>query len=286
MGRLTGRGEHPRGPAETILPSAREAPVSTKVRPTLEALAPQYVGLLALAAFAAGFVDAVAGGGGLLTVPALLAAGLPAHATLATNKGQAVFGAVSSAVSFWRKDGVDRTRAPVSFVSALFGSFLGAAAVLAIPPKPLKPVVLALLLVAAIVVSFPKRSRGAAAPPSRWAALPIGVALGFYDGFFGPGTGSLLIVAFVVVFGDPLVRASGNAKIANLASNLAAVSLFAWRGEVIWRIAIPMAAANAVGAGLGARIALKRGNEFVRIVVLVVVGALACKVVWDLVHAS
>ena len=242
----------------------------------------QVIALLAVAAFAAGFVDAVAGGGGLLTLPALMAAGLPPHAALATNKGQAVFGAVSSAVSFWRKDGVDRDRAPVSFGGALVGSFIGAAAVLAVPPGPLKPLVLGLLVVAAIAVSIPRRSRGSAIPPTRWVALPIGVALGFYDGFFGPGTGSLLIVAFVIVFGDPLVRASGNAKVANLASNLAAVTLFAWRGEVMWRIALPMAAANALGATIGARTALKRGNEFVRVVVLIVVAALVCKVGWDL----
>lgn len=248
----------------------------------MEPLSTQSVAVLALAAFAAGFVDAVAGGGGLLTVPALLAAGLPPHATLATNKGQAVFGAVTSATSFWRRDGVDRARAPISFGGAFFGSLLGAAAVLAVPPGPLKPIVLALLVVAAVVVSWPKRSRGAAAPPTRWLALPIGVALGFYDGFFGPGTGSILIVAFVVVFGDTMVRASGNAKIANLASNLAAVSLFAWRGEVLWRIAIPMAAANAAGAAIGARTAMKRGDRFVRVVVLVVVATLVGKVAWDL----
>lgn len=249
----------------------------------LLALPPATLAVLALAAFAAGFVDAVAGGGGLLTVPALLAAGLPPHATLATNKGQAVFGAVSSAVGFWRRDGVDRDRAPISFASALIGSFLGAAAVLAVPPGPLKPIVLGLLIVAAIAVSWPRRSRSTAVPPSRALAAPIGVALGFYDGFFGPGTGSLLIVAYVVVFGDPLVRASGNAKIANLASNLAAVSLFAWRGEVLWSVAIPMAAANAAGAAIGARTAIRGGDRLVRVVVLCVVAALAIKVAWDLV---
>ncbi len=238
---------------------------------------------LALAAFAAGFVDAVAGGGGLLTVPALLVAGLPPHAALATNKGQAVFGAVSSAISFWRRDGVDRARAPISFLAALAGSFLGAAAVLAVPPGPLKPIVLGLLLLAAIAVSWPRRSRSFAAPRSRWLAAPIGVALGFYDGFFGPGTGSLLIVSFVVVFGDPMVRASGNAKIANLASSLAAVALFAWRGEVLWKIALPMAVANALGAAIGARTALRKGDGFVRAVVLVVVAALGVKILWDVV---
>ncbi len=248
----------------------------------LGSLAPTTIAILALAAFAAGFVDAVAGGGGLLTLPALLAAGLPPHAALATNKGQAVFGAVSSAVGFWRRDGVDRSRAPISFAFGLVGSFLGAAAVLAVPPGPLKPIVLVLLLLAAVVVSWPRRSRATTAPATRWLAAPIGVALGFYDGFFGPGTGSLLIVAFVVVFGDPLVRASGNAKITNLASNVAAVSLFAWRGEVMWRVALPMAAANALGATLGARTALRGGDRLVRVVVLAVVAALVVKVAWDL----
>ena len=106
--------------------------------------------------------------------------------------------------------------------------------------------------------------------------------LGAYDGFFGPGTGSMLILAFVLVFGDSLTRASGNAKVVNLASNLAAFLLFARRGTILWTIALPMAAANAIGAAVGARLALRRGDRLVRWVVLVVVLAVVVKLSRDL----
>jgi uncharacterized protein len=238
--------------------------------------------MLALAAFAAGLVDAIAGGGGLLTVPALLAAGLPVHVALATNKGQASFGAVSSFVSFWTKDGIDRKRAPWGFACGFFGSLAGARVLLLVRPEPLKPVVLVLLVLAMAFVGWPRKPREG--KPHDWAMvamIPIGFALGFYDGFFGPGVGSMLIVMFVLLFGDTLTRASGNAKVVNLASNLAALLLFASRGTVLWRVALPMAAANAAGAFVGARLAVKRGDRFVRLVVLVVVGSLVVKIALD-----
>ena len=240
---------------------------------------------LTLAAFAAGVVDAIAGGGGLLTVPSLLAAGLPPQLALATNKGQACFGAVSSFASFWSKDGIDGGRAPYGFVCGFLGALAGAQVLLLVRPEPLKPIVLALLVLAAAFVAWPRKpSKG---EPHAWAMIalfPLTFALGFYDGFFGPGTGSMLIVAFVLVFGDTMTRASGNAKVVNLASNLAALALFSLRGVVLWKIALPMALANATGAFLGARLAVKKGDRFVRVVVLVVVAALVVKILWDLVR--
>ena len=245
------------------------------------------VALLALAAFAAGLVDAIAGGGGLLTVPALLATGLPPQIALATNKGQACFGAVSSFVSFWMRDGIDRKRAPWGLVCGFVGSLAGAYVLTIAKPGPLKPVVLALLILAAGFVAWPRKP--STGRPHDWAMIalvPLALAFGFYDGFFGPGVGSMLIVMFVVVFGDSLTRASGNAKVVNLASNLAALMLFAWRGAVLWKIALPMAAANAAGAFVGAHIAVKRGDKLVRAVVLVVVAALVVKIALDLVRSG
>ncbi len=242
------------------------------------------IALLALSAFAAGLVDAIAGGGGLVTVPVLLAAGLPVPVALATNKGQASFGAVSSFFSFWTRDGIDRRRAPLAFVCGFVGSLAGARVLLLVRPEPLKPVVLVLLLVAAGIVAYPRKPTSGQAKP--WAMLalgPLALALGFYDGFFGPGVGSMLIVAFVLVFGDTLTRASGNAKVVNLASNLAALLLFSLKGAVLWRIAAPMAAANALGAFVGARLAVKRGDKLVRVVVLGVVTVLVLKMAHDLV---
>lgn len=246
-------------------------------------LATHVIALLALSAFAAGLVDAIAGGGGLLTVPSLLAAGLPVQIALATNKGQASFGAISSFASFWSKGGIDRRRAPWGFVCGFLGSFAGAHVLLLVKPEPLKPVVLVLLVLAAAFVAWPRKPRDG--KPHDWAMMalvPVTFALGFYDGFFGPGVGSMLIVAFVLLFGDTLTRASGNAKVVNLASNLAALLIFSMRGTVLWQVALPMAAANAAGAFVGARLAIKRGDELVRVVVLVVVAALVVKITFDL----
>lgn len=250
------------------------------------------IALLALAAFFAGLVDAIAGGGGLITVPALLASGLPPHVALATNKGQASFGAVSSFASFWSRGSIDRRRAPWGFVFGVLGSFAGARVVLLVRPEPLRPVVLVLLLMAAGVVAYPRKPRpvtGHGLPDSRTERLrlllvPVAFTLGFYDGFFGPGVGSMLIVAFVLLFGDSLTQASANAKVVNLASNLAALALFASRGTVLWRVALPMAMGNALGAFCGARLAIERGDRLVKSVVLLVVVALVLKLAWDLVR--
>ena len=243
--------------------------------------------LLAAAGFAAGFVDAIAGGGGLVTLPALLAVGLPPHLALGTNKGQAVFGAVASARAYWARGQVDTARAPIAFGAAFVGSLLGALALLAVRTEPLKPIVLGLLVVAAIILAVRRdlrpKVRSLSWPRLTLAAVALG--LGAYDGFFGPATGSLLIIAFVLVFGDGVLRASGNAKIANLASNLAAVGLFTLRGTVVWRYALVMAGANVLGALAGARVAVRGGDRLVRGVVLAVVAAVVVKLGVDLLRA-
>jgi uncharacterized membrane protein YfcA len=241
------------------------------------------IALLALAAFAAGCVDAIAGGGGLITFPALLAAGLPPHLALGTNKGQAAFGAVSSATHFWRGGGVDRDRAPLAFAMAFLGSLLGALAVLAVRREPLRPVFIVLLGCAAAVVLLKSHMKPRPRTPvhPRVALALIALGLGAYDGFFGPGVGSMIIVAFMLVFGDGITRASGNAKVVNLASNVAALALFASRGAVLWSVAVPMAVANALGASLGARVALKNGDRLVRWIVLAVVTAAMVKLAVD-----
>jgi len=247
---------------------------------------PAMVALLVGAAFLAGLIDAIAGGGGLVALPALLAAGLPPHVALGTNKGQAVFGAASSAISFWRRGMVDRDRAAVGFLAGFAGSALGAWGVLAVPLRPLRVVVIALLLIAAAVVlarrNVEARPRALGAGARIAALVGIALVLGAYDGFFGPGTGSMLVVAFAIVFGDALTRASGNAKIVNLASNVAAMLLFARHGVVVWSIALPMAAANALGATTGAHLAVRNGDRLVRSVVLVVVAAIVVKLAVDL----
>lgn len=241
-------------------------------------------------ALAAGTVDAIGGGGGLLTVPALLAAGLPPHLALGTNKGQSVFGSFTSMVRFLRLGVLDGRRARWALPLGLAGSACGAALLLALDPGVLRPVVLAMLVGAAVVVALrPKLpARDGEAPPAalpRWRWVAAGAAsfvIAVYDGFFGPGTGTFLIVTFALLLGDSLVRASASAKLVNFASNLAAVALFASRGTVLWSVALPMAVGQLAGGYLGAHLTVKGGEKVVRRAVLLVVGALLVKLSRDL----
>jgi uncharacterized membrane protein YfcA len=243
--------------------------------------------LLVSVALVGGTVDAIAGGGGLLTVPALLWVGLSPHAALATNKGQSVFGSFAALVRFARSGLVDPARARATFPLGVAGSLAGAALVLVVPKEALRPVVLALLALAALFAGLrrPARARLEDAPPPRHARLLAGavaLALGAYDGFFGPGTGTFLIVAFVALLGDGLAHASAAAKVVNFASNLAAVALFAAKGTVAWRLALPLAAAQLAGGWTGAHLAVRRGDALVRRAVVAVALAAAAKLAWDM----
>ena len=239
--------------------------------------------LLVAVAFAAGFVDSIAGGGGLLSLPALLAAGLPPHLALGTNKGQSVFGSAAATVRYAHAGVVDRRRALVSFPAGFCGALLGAWLVLRLRPDVLRPLVLVLLVAAAAVLVV--RRPGGDHRPLTTAILPaasgIALLIGTYDGFFGPGTGTFLLIAHTVVLGDSIAKGTGAAKVVNFASNLASVAVFAFRGVVVWKIALPMAAAQAAGGWLGAHVAVKKGDRFIRGVVLVVVAALVGKLAFD-----
>jgi uncharacterized membrane protein YfcA len=241
------------------------------------------IGALALVAFVAGVVDAIAGGGGLLTVPALLAAGLPVTHVFGTNKGSAVFGSGAALARFTRAGLIDRARARWLFPLGFAGSLCGAALLLAVDPKLLKPVVLVLLVVAALVVSFvrPPKERRVVAHASLKAGV-LALLLGAYDGFFGPGTGTFLIVGLVMFLQLSMQEASANAKVVNFASNLAAMLLFVVRGTVVWKVSIPMAVGQFAGGLVGAQVAVKRGDTLVRRVVLLVVLALVARLAWDL----
>ncbi|NRD46221.1 TSUP family transporter [Corallococcus exiguus] len=243
--------------------------------------------LLCVAALSAGFVDAIAGGGGLISLPALLAAGLPAHVALGTNKGQSVFGSGAAMVRFARAGLVDWKLARATFPFGLMGAFGGAALVLLLKPEVLKPLVLVLLIAVAVFLAFrrtpPKKDGVEPSPRPRAQAIGalIALCLGTYDGFFGPGTGTFLIVAFSSLLGHGLARASADAKVVNFASNLASVTLFTLKGVVLWKVALPMAAAQFTGAWLGAHVAVKGGDRVVRVVVLGVVAALVLKLGYD-----
>ena len=241
--------------------------------------------LLVVASFVAGTVDAIAGGGGLVTLPALLAAGLPPALALGTNKGQSVFGSGAALLRYARAGLVDGRVARVTFPAGLLGSLGGAALVLLVPPAMLRPVVLALLVVVAAVLAFrPAAPSGPRASAHRSLSVAVAIALviGAYDGFFGPGTGTFLIFGFVIFFGAGMREASADAKVVNFASNLAAVALFASRGLVAWHVALPMAAGQFAGGLAGAHLAVRGGDRLVRWVVLLVVFALVVKLGTDL----
>jgi uncharacterized protein len=275
------RGMWGQVPGSTRPPGRGTRPVA------LHAIAPFELILLCLAALGAGVVDAIAGGGGLITLPALLSTGLPPHLALGTNKGQSVFGSGAALVRFWRGGMVDGGLARWTFPLGLTGALLGAALVMALEPEVLKPLVIVLLLAVAVFLTFRRSPPPGGHPvPPRQRLLALGalsaLVIGAYDGFFGPGTGTFLIIAFSGLLGHTLSRASADAKVVNFASNLASVALFASRGVVLWQVALPMAAAQFTGGWIGAHMAVRGGDRLVRKVVLAVVLALVLKLSRDL----
>lgn len=237
--------------------------------------------LLIGAAFCAGTLDAVAGGGGLISLPALLAVGLPPHVALGTNKAQSVWGTTAALITFWRAGRIERRFAWLMFPLAMAASTLGATLVLLVAPTLLRPIVVVLLAVAAIAVwARPPRSGADEGPPPalRAGVVIIATALALYDGFFGPGTGTFLIVALSLLGNYSLPSASAHAKVVNVGSNLAAILIFATHDDIRWAIAAPMAVAQIVGGRIGALVALRGGAQVVRWGVIAVAIALMIKV--------
>lgn len=232
-------------------------------------------------------MDAIGGGGGLITVPALLAVGLPPHMAVATNKGQSVFGSFSALIRYSHAGLVDRAAARVAFPLALGASALGAIFAMSLRASVFGPIILGLLVTAALAVTF---ARPAEASPESVgssrrivAVMALGaVLIGAYDGFFGPGAGTLWIALYVGLARLPLARATADTKVVNFASNAAALVIFAHGGLVFWKAAVPMAVSQVFGGFLGAHLAVRRGDGFIRAVVLLVAGALVLKVAHDL----
>jgi len=236
------------------------------------------IALLSLAALGAGTMDAIAGGGGLITVPALLASGLPPHVVLATNKGQSTWGTLAAMIAYWRADRVDVVQGRLTFPLGFAGAVIGTTIVLRVPDRVLEPIVIALLVGAAVLLVIKKPNRAADAVRRYWIrAGALAFVIGAYDGFFGPPTGTFLIVGFVALCGRSLVHASADAKVVNFAANLAALAVFAHRGLVVWEVSLPMAVGQVLGGTIGARLAVKGGARVVRIAALVVSGLLMLK---------
>jgi uncharacterized membrane protein YfcA len=248
---------------------------------------PVHVAILTAVAFVAGTVDAIAGGGGVLTMPALLWAGLPPKVALGTNKGQSVFGSGSAMLRFGRAGLLDRPRARRTFPVGVIASAAGALVVaFVVPSDALKPVILSLLVAVALFLLLrPATLEPKGAPPRHphRVAVAIAAAIAAYDGFFGPGTGTFLILAFVLWLKDDAAQASADAKVVNFASNLGSLVVFARCGWVRWEISLPMAAAQFAGGTFGAHLTVRGGAAVVRRVTPFVVVAVAAKLAWDLV---
>lgn len=250
-------------------------------------LDPTTIALLLLAGVTAGWVDAVVGGGGLVQLPALLLVpGVSPVQALATNKLASSFGTATSAVTYYRRVRPDlRTALPMAAVAGA-GAAGGAACASLLPASVFEPVIL-VVLVAVAVYTIARPSLGAATA-LRWhdrrhhvAAGAVGLSIGFYDGILGPGTGSFLVIALVGLLGYAFLEASAKAKIVNLATNLGALAVFVPQGAPMFGLGVAMGAANVLGGYVGARTAVARGSRFVRVVFLVVVGALVLRLGYD-----
>ena len=240
-------------------------------------------------AFLAGFMDSMVGGGGLIQLPALLIL-LPGAAVptgLGTNKLVAMAGTSVAARQYARHVKLDWPMLGPAAGAAFVCSGLGARAVSLVHTNLLRPAILVLLVVVAVYVFWQKDFGAIHAPrlsPSirRWAGVGIGGVIGFYDGFFGPGTGSFLIFTFIGVFGLNFLTASASSKVVNAATNLAAVLLFGLTGHLLYGLALPMAACNIGGSVLGTRLAVAKGSRFVRALFLVVLSGIIVRFAWDI----
>jgi uncharacterized membrane protein YfcA len=245
-------------------------------------VSPVATGALALAGFSAGFVDAIAGGGGIISLPALLAAGLPPHLALGTNKLQAGLGTSMAAANYARRGLLARSEVPLGAACTGAGALAGAALVTMLPALWLARAVPWLLV--AIFVHVARAPRfGAEARAARLAhpafTIGAGLLLGFYDGFFGPGTGSFWTIAFVALRGFALPRATAQTKVMNLTSNVVALGWFAAHDAVAWPVGLVMGVANVAGAFVGSSLAIERGARLIRIFFLVAVAATLARLV-------
>lgn len=256
----------------------------------MDILPPELVALF-LAAFLAGAVDAVVGGGGLIQIPALFAV-YPAESAarlFGTNKCASVVGTANACWRYARQVEMPwRTILPAAVCAFLF-SYAGAAAVAWLPKESIRPLILVLLIFAA-VYTLMRKDFGSLHQPAHagrrelvFASL-LGAVIGFYDGFFGPGTGSFLIFLFVRFFGFDFLHASASAKVVNVATNLAALLYFVPNGHVLPLLAAAMALANVTGSLAGTWLALRHGSAFIRRVFLAVVSVLILKFAWDTLH--
>jgi uncharacterized membrane protein YfcA len=251
---------------------------------SFDALTPALAAMLWLTALLAGLVDAIAGGGGLLSIPALMWAGLTPHQALATNKLQAVFGSFSATLHYTRAGLVDLPGMAVPYLMTFCGSALGGLAVQQIDAGLLAGLLPVMLIAFALYFLFSPRV-GAVDAQHRIGivgfACSAGFGIGFYDGFFGPGTGSFFALAFIALLGFNLRKATGHAKLLNFASNLAALLVFTAGGQILWGVGLLMASGQILGSWLGAHLAVRHGGWLIRPMLVAVSTLMALRLLAD-----
>ena len=239
--------------------------------------------LLAIAAYGAGFIDSIAGGGGLITVPALILAGLPPVTALGTNKLQSLFGSGSATWAYASKGHVDLKSQAGSAILSAVGSALGAYAATLVSSEWLRAFLPVLMIAIALYFLFKPNisdeDRVQRMAPVLFAAAIV-PAIGFYDGIFGPGTGSFFMLGFVTLAGYGLLKATAHTKLLNFASNIGAFIIFAMSGAIDWKIGIVMGAAQFAGARTGAHFAMKNGSRIIKPLLVTVCLALAAKLLF------
>jgi uncharacterized protein len=244
----------------------------------------QHFAFLFFAALLGGFIDAIAGGGGIVTIPALMIVGMPTtQIALGTNKLQACFGSFTATCRYANKGLMDLRRMKAILFYTAVGAAAGTVTVQAISTEVLKHVIVGLLAILFVYTCF-ARDFGSEHKPHRIPhgvfAMVFGLGIGFYDGFFGPGTGTLWTVAFVALSGMDLKMATGHTKAVNFASNLVSLAFFAARGQVMVAAGLAMAIGQTLGAIAGSHMVLSRGVRFIRIFFLVVVGLTLARLIY------
>ncbi|NOH72431.1 TSUP family transporter [Vibrio pectenicida] len=240
--------------------------------------------LLFFVASVAGFIDAMAGGGGLLTLPALLAAGVPPAQALATNKLQSSFGSFSASWYFVRNGLVNLKEMRLAIACTFIGAALGAQVVQYIDASILTSLIPIFLLAISVYFLLMPKSKphsGKAKLSEAMFALCVGGGVGFYDGFFGPGTGSIFTVCFVIIGQFSLVAATARTKVLNFTSNIAALLFFIIAGLPIWHLGLTMAVGGFMGARLGAKVVVTKGQKWIRPLVITMSMVMALKLLWQ-----
>ena len=238
-------------------------------------------------AFLAGFVDSVAGGGGLISLPAYYLAGLPPVTAAGTNKLSACLGTLAASGRYVAGHEVNGRAALLAALGAFPGSWLGTALLKHIPEQAIRVMMVAAIPLVAVVVLRKKNLGGRRLTPERFdkpVSFLIGLCIGFYDGLIGPGTGTFLILLFTSLMGMEAVMASGTAKLVNLTSNAASLTSLLMSGNVLLLLGLPAAACGIVGNLLGAGMTIKRGGGFIRVMLMVVLALLLAKMIWDMVQ--